>query len=150
MAKQLNSRQRRGVAKRAAKAHGRKPVKRTAEPTKQSERTLHMLAQQWLEKSSWWTKLLIFHVPNERRGGVGTVMHFKRLGVRPGVADYLVFGTKGRPFSDAAIELKDEDGEQSESQVAFQQWWESSGKLYFVVRTLEEFQGVVQGLTLFC
>lgn len=145
MAKQLNSRQRRGVAKRTAKAYGR-PVKRAPKPAKQSERTLHMLAQQWLEKSGWWAKLLIFHVPNERRGGIGTVMHFKRLGVRPGVADYLLFGL-GR---DAAIELKDDDGELSTSQLVFQGRWEAAGKLYFVVRTLEEFQGVVQGLTLFC
>src|SRR5580765_4515422 len=70
---------------------------------KTSEKELHLKAQQWLEKSGWWHKLLIFHVPNERRGDFGAMMHFKRLGVRPGVADYLVFGAR----QDTAIELKE-------------------------------------------
>ena len=104
-----------------------------------------MHCQQWLVKSGLWGRLLIFHVPNERRGGIGTVLHFKRLGVRPGVADYLVFGMR-----DAAIELKDEDGVQSKDQEAFQKRWEAASKLYFIARTLEDFQGVVTALSLFC
>lgn len=116
-----------------------------AKPVVQSERCLHMHCQQWLVKSGWWDKLLIFHVPNERRGGIGTVLHFKRLGVRPGVADYLVFGCR-----DAAIELKDYEGEQSEDQKKFQRRWEAAGKLYFVVRELESFQGTIIGLSMFC
>lgn len=130
--------------KKALRADGGAGKKKTT--LKQSERALHMLCQQWLQKSGWWDDLLIFHVPNERRGGIGTVVHFKRLGVRPGVADYLLFGC-GR---DAAIELKDAGGVPSDNQVKFRVKWEQTGKLYFVVRTLEEFQGVVQGLTLFC
>lgn len=133
------------MAKQPSKAK-RKPAprKKVTKTPKQSERTLHMLAQQWLVKSGWWDRLLIFHVPNERRGGIGTAMHFKRLGVRPGVADYLVFA--GR---DAAIELKDEDGKQSETQKEFQRDWEKSGRLYVVVRTLEEFQGAVCAIGVF-
>ena len=111
----------------------------------ESEQCLHMKAQQWLERSGNWGKLLIFHVPNERRGGVGAIMHFKRLGVRPGVADYLLFGGS----RDAAIELKDEDGKQDKDQEKFQRQWEAAGKLYFIVRTLEAFQGTVLGLMLF-
>ena len=113
---------------------------------KQSERELHLKCQQWLERSGWWGKLLIFHVPNERRGGIGAIMHFKRLGVRKGVADYLVFGGS----RDAAIELKDKDGKQDAAQEKFQRDWEATGKVYFVVRTLEEFQGTVTALALFC
>ena len=103
-----------------------------------------MLCQQWLVKSGWWGRLLIFHVPNERRGGFGAQVHFKRLGVRPGVADYLVFGAR-----DAAIELKDEDGKQRPDQERFQRQWEAAGKLYTVIRTLEEFQGAIAALSLF-
>ena len=121
------------------------PRKKTAKPAKQSERSLHMHCQQWLEKSGWWDKLLIFHVPNERRGGIGAMMHFKRLGVRPGVADYLVFVG----FRACAIELKDKDGEMSIAQKEFKHLWEDTGKPYFVVRTLDEFQATVFAMAIF-
>jgi hypothetical protein len=111
---------------------------------KVSERELHFHCQQWLEKSGIWDRHLIFHVPNERRGGIGAIMHFKRMGVRPGVADYLVFTR--RP---AAIEIKDDKSKQRKGQEEFQRYWECQGYLYFVVRTLEEFQGIVTALTLF-
>lgn len=120
----------------------KKSVKRPPARPRESEQCLHMKCQQWLVRSGWWDRLLIFHVPNERRGGIGTIMHFKRLGVRKGVADYLVFGG----LRDAAIELKDEDGEQDAEQEKFQRQWEASGRLYFIVRTLESFQGTVLGL----
>src|ERR1700720_2791264 len=107
----------------------KKVAKRPRKP-KQSEKTLHYLCQQWIVKSGWWDKLLIFHVPNERRGGPGAGAHFKRMGVRPGVADYLLFGAR----RDAAVELKDEDGGESPDQLKFQTQWEAAGKLYFVVR----------------
>lgn len=128
-----------GVSRKIRKDTDDKAVTR-----KVSERELHLKVQQWLEKSGWWSKLLIFHVPNERRGGIGAIVHFKRLGVRKGVADYLVFA--GR---DAAIELKDGDGKQDSAQEEFQSNWEGLGKLYIVVRSLEEFQGVIAALTLF-
>lgn len=111
---------------------------------KSSETCLHMHCQQWLEKSGIWNKYLIFHVPNERRGGIGTIMHFKRMGVRPGVPDWLMFTNR-----DAAIELKDDKGKQRKGQEKFQREWERLGHTYFVVRTLEEFQGVVSALILF-
>ena len=102
--------------------------------------------QQWLEKSGLTPKLLIFHVPNERMGSVGAGVHFKRMGVMPGVADYLAFLHGGRAV---AIELKHGDGEQRASQEHFQRRWELRGNTYFLCRTLEEFQGVVNGLLLF-
>lgn len=100
-----------------------------------------MHCQQWLEKSGIWNRLLIFHVPNERKGDIGAIMHFKRMGVRPGVADYLAF--PDRHGVDTAIELKDKDGEHSKPQESFQRRWEARGKRYVVCRTLEEFQAVV-------
>ena len=92
------------------------------------------------------SRLLIFHVPNERVGGIGAIVHFKRMGVMPGVADYLAFLRGGRAV---AIELKHGNGRQSEDQGKFQRRWERCGNTYFLCRTLEEFQGVVNGLTLF-
>ena len=128
---------------------GQRPVKAAKEartrPEDVSEDCLHMHCQQWLEKSGLWARLLIFHVANERKGGFGAHMHFKRRGVRGGVGDYLAF-VPGRA---AAIELKDAEGEQRPDQKIFQAQWEAAGNAYFLVRTLEEFQGVVSALTLF-
>jgi len=104
-----------------------------------------MHCQQWLEKSGIWGRLLIFHVPNERKGGWGAIQHFKRMGVRPGVADYLAFPS-GRAV---AIEIKDEDGEQSKGQEKFERDWKAAGNVYVLVRTLEEFQGAINALMLF-
>jgi hypothetical protein len=120
-----------------------KPVKRPRKPS--AEKTLHYLCQQWLVQSGMWDRLLIFHVPNERRGGVGAGVHFKRLGVRPGVADYLVFSDN----RDVAIELKDEDGKQSEAQKEFQRQWVTANRRYFIVRTLRAFQEIVGMIEMF-
>jgi hypothetical protein len=114
-------------------------------PEEHGEKCLHMHCQQWLERSGLWGRLLIFHVANERRGGIGTIMHFKRMGVRPGVADYLAF-VPGRSI---AIELKDEDGPQDAEQEKFQRKWEAAGNVYILVRSLEQFQGAVQAIALF-
>jgi hypothetical protein len=121
----------------------KKPAKKKR---KNPERGLQYRCQQWLEQSGALSRLLIFHVPNERMGGPGAIVHFKRMGVLPGVADYLALLPMSRA---AAIELKHGDGELRASQETFQQRWEARGGLYFVCRTLEEFQGVVSGLLLF-
>ena len=102
--------------------------------------------QQWLEQSGYLLRLLIFHVPNERIGGPGAIQHFKRMGVMPGVADYVALTGNGRAV---AIELKHGDRDQSEAQERFQIRWERRGGSYFLCRTLEEFQGVVNGLVFF-
>lgn len=105
-----------------------------------------MHCKQWLDKSGLWSRLLIFHVANERKGGYGAHMHFKRLGVRKGVADWLAFAP-GRVS--VAIELKDDEGEQDAEQELFQKKWEAAGNAYVIARTLEEFQNAVQALILF-
>jgi len=104
-----------------------------------------MHCKQWLDQSGIWSKLLIFHVANERKGSIGAAMHFKRMGVRPGVADWLAFP----PGRSVAIELKDDEGEQNADQEIFQKKWEAAGNSYFIARTVTEFQGIIQALTLF-
>ena len=123
----------------------KKPAKKVRKTIQNDETCLHHHCQQWLEKSGIWGRLLIFHVPNERKGGIGAIMHFKRMGVRKGVADYLAFP----PGRGVAIELKDDEGEQDADQKRFQAQWEAAGNSYFICRTLEEFQGVVNAITLF-
>lgn len=122
----------------------KKPVKKQKTVTN-DETCLQMHCKSWLEKSGIWSQLLIFHVANERKGGFGVHMHFKRMGVRKGVADWLAFP----PGRSVAIELKDNEGDQDADQVQFQRKWEAAGNTYLIVRTLEEFQGMVQALLLF-
>lgn len=123
----------------------KKPAKRVRKTITNDETCLQKHCKSWLDKSGLWGRLLIFHVANERKGGFGAQMHFKRMGVRPGVADWLAFP----PGRAVAIELKDDVGDQNADQEVFQKKWEASGNLYFLVRTLEEFQGVVQGIAIF-
>jgi hypothetical protein len=135
--------------KRAASSR-KKPGKTVAKATRKAphehgETCLQKHCKQWLDKSGTWDRLLIFHVANERKGGFGTHMHFKRMGVRDGVADWLAFP----PGRAVAIELKDDEGEQLPGQVKFQRDWEAAGHVYLIARTLEEFQGIVNALMLF-
>lgn len=88
---------------------------------------------------------MIFHVANERKGSIGAIMHFKRMGVRPGVGDYLAFTISRK----VAVELKDDEGTQSTDQEKFQERWEAAGGEYYIVRTLEEFQAIITPLALF-
>ena len=133
------------MAKKTSRRAPKKAPRAPRKPEDFGEACLHKHCQAWLESSGIWGRYLIFHVPNERRGGIGTVMHFKRMGVRPGVADYLLFAN-GRA---AAVELKDKKGEQRKDQEKFQRQWEALGYPYFIARTLEEFQGIMIALTLF-
>ena len=123
----------------------RKPAKRVRKTVENDETCLQKHQKQWLDKTGLWSRLLIFHVANERKGSIGTAMHFKRMGVRPGVADWLVFP----PDRAVAIENKDDEGDQDANQERFQRQWEAAGNAYYVVRTLAEFQAIVTALTLF-
>lgn len=129
--------------KKPVKAAGKKPKKRKT--ITNDETCLHMHCKSWLDKSGLWDRLLIFHVANERKGSIGAVMHFKRMGVRNGVADWLAFP----PGRAVAIELKDDEGGQLPDQIKFQRKWEAAGNTYFLARTLEEFQGIVNALAIF-
>lgn len=122
------------------------PRKRPAKTTTNDETCLQKHCKQWLDKSGIWGRLLIFHVANERKGSIGAVMHFKRMGVLNGVADWLAFPPNRTPV---AIELKDDEGEQLPDQEKFQQRWEAAGNAYFIARTVGEFQAIVNGLMLF-
>lgn len=136
----------------ARKKRTRKPAKvakatprvRKQKTIENDETCLQMHAWAWVKKAH--PTLLIFHVANERKGGFGAQMHFKRMGVRPGVADWLAFPVLG---SKIAIELKDDDGKQNADQEKFQTQWERTDGVYYVVRTLEDFQRIVSAAVLF-
>ena len=83
-------------------------------------------------------RCLMWHTPNQ----VGSRSYYdaavlKRMGVLPGVADFLLMLPGGRI---AAIELKAEKGRQSPAQREFQVDCLSFGVPYRIVRTPEEFE----------
>lgn len=123
----------------------KKPAKKAArKPKGPSENEIHVKAWAWVQKAH--PELLIFHVANERKAHVQYHVKMKRKGVLAGVADFLAFPVNGRKL---AIELKDDEGVQDAEQVKFQRCWERAGGTYFVVRTLADFQTIVDCAVMF-
>lgn len=120
------------------------PKKRVKKVKGPSENEIHMKAWAWVQKAH--PELLIFHVANERKAAPQYHLKLRRLGVLKGVADFLAFPIDGRKF---AIELKDDKGTQDAEQIKFQQRWEAAGGQYLLVRSVVEFQGVVDAMELF-
>ncbi len=141
------------VLKTAPKA-SKKPSKRGSKPAKgkrspkgcsrqPSEHELHLHAWQWVCEAH--PQLLIFHVPNGGSRNIAEAMKFKRMGVLPGVADFLVFkGTKK-----VAIELKNNDGTQSDDQKKFAHRWFIEDGQYYVCRELEDFKTLINAIVMF-
>ncbi len=71
-------------------------------------------------------------------------MKFKRMGVLPGVADFLMFLKQRR----VALELKNANGKQSEDQEKFERMWSNGGD-YYICKTLEEFKSIVSAYVIF-
>lgn len=108
-----------------------------------SEHELHLHAWQWARKTH--SKLLIFHVPNGGNRNIAEAVKFKRMGVLPGVSDFLCF-TSTRKI---AIELKDSDGEKSIDQERFENHWKYLGGEYYICRTLTDFQNLINAIVMF-
>lgn len=92
---------------------------------------------QWVRKT--YPDLLIFHVPSGETRDIATAVKLKRMGVIPGVADFLMFVAGVA----VAIEMKEPNGKQSAVQKIFQERWEKAGNFYKIARSLEEFQLIV-------
>ncbi len=112
-------------------------------PEEFGENALHMHACQWLRNEV--QGLLIFHVPNGEHRHIAVAKKLQRMGVLPGVADFLCF----TPNRKVAIELKDGDSDQSKNQEFFEKQWSALGGEYYLCRTLEKFKQVVTGIMLF-
>jgi hypothetical protein len=79
-----------------------------------------------------------FHVPNGEERHVAVAVKLKEMGVRPGVADVIMFG-RGVAL---AIELKTPDGELSENQEGFRDAWVRAGGRHEIARNLGEFRAI--------
>jgi len=84
-------------------------------------------------------KTVHFAVPNGEKRDKITAAKLKKMGVRSGVADFILL-CRGLLI---AVELKTTTGRQSENQKGFQAVWEAAGGVYVVVRTPEEIDGLI-------
>ena len=89
---------------------------------------------------------LFFHVSNENHRWDSNVRQGairKALGVVAGVSDLICLIPRGTSGA-LLIEMKDENGKQSPSQKEWQKLVEAQGYKYFVCRSLEQFQEIVE------
>jgi len=82
---------------------------------------------------------MIFSVPNEGKP------ELVRTGLYPGASDLLVFHTPSRP--PLFVEVKTPSGIQSNNQKSFESHVTSLGMQYFLVRSLEDFKGVIASIS---
>jgi hypothetical protein len=100
-----------------------------------------MNAVQWFRAT--YPHVLAWHTPNGEKRDRRTAEKLKRMGVLPGVADWLMFpdGVK------VAIEFKkpgELDG-QSADQIRFERAWKRLGGTYLVVDNLDDFKALCTG-----
>lgn len=122
----------------------------TPEPPKKRSRSMpegKIQAEcfQWFWNSFPQYRGLLLHVPNENYRADSNIIQGairKSLGVVAGVADLLFLVARGR-YHGLCIEMKDERGKQRESQKNWQKIVEGQGYKYVVVRSLLEFQAVI-------
>lgn len=123
-------------SKRGSRPESAKPSLRVSS-RQISEKEIHLLAWQWIRET--YPDLLIFHVPSGEQRNVVTAVKLKRMGVVPGVADFLMFV----PGIGVAIELKNKGGMQSKAQEHFQKRWEACGNRYIIAYSFDEFKTIV-------
>jgi hypothetical protein len=106
------------------------------------EDDLQTRAVAWFDSHYHVYKKLLFHPSNGGKRNAIEAAKFKRMGVRPGVADLMLI-IPNRFYPYMCIELKSKKGKQSEHQKDFQRIVELAGAKYVICRSLEEFIAVV-------
>ena len=85
-------------------------------------------------------KIVWFHVPNGEKRDPVTAGVLRLMGVRPGVADFILLADGVA----IAAEVKDGDrGRQDVDQKGFQAAWEANGGVYVVIRTPADVDGLI-------
>lgn len=96
----------------------------------------------WFDYQYPQYRLLLHHSPNGGRRDVREAARFKRMGVRAGFPD-LILLLPNEEYNYLAIELKTDNGKQSDGQKKMAVIMEGNGGKYIVVRCFEEFADVV-------
>lgn len=107
-----------------------------------SEDAIQAECYMWFNNTYKELRGCLFSVPN---GGARSALQgkiFKMTGVYAGVADML-FMYKGKTY---CLELKNMHGTQSPKQIAWQKKIEENDFNYFIVKSLEEFQFIINSI----
>jgi len=116
-------------------------AKKVSRHRKVEEQSLHMNAVQWFKKA--YPNMLAFHVPNGEVRNQHVAEKLQRMGVLPGVFDWLMFPGMGK----IAVEFKRKDGDLSDAQKQFVIAWLATGGKCASVRTMEQF---IEVCSVFC
>jgi hypothetical protein len=121
-----------------AKANGEGKKKR--KPSRKLEAKLQKSCVRWFRMQYPSIEPLLFAVPNGGSRNEIEAAELKRQGVTPGVSDLiLLVRSKTGKYPSLCIEMKAEDGSQSENQEKWQRSCEAAGNRYVVCRTLDSF-----------
>lgn len=113
-------------------------AKKVSAPSRKTEeQALQMNCVQWFQKT--FPDELGFHVPNGGLRHRRVAEQLKRMGVLAGVPDWLMFSMAAKVV---AVELKTEDGVQSDEQLDFEVKWRALDLQYYVARSLQDFQEI--------
>jgi len=110
--------------------------------TYKSEERIQQECYMWFHNTYPEYRGCLFHVPNGgARSSVEGAM-FKKIGVVPGVADMLLMVNS----TTYCFELKNKYGKQSPKQVKWQKQIEKNGFNYFIIRDVNLFKQIVEGI----
>ena len=103
------------------------------------EHKLQSACVRWFRLQYPKMKHNLFSVPNGGKRDASTASKLKEEGALAGVAD-LIFLKSNRFYGALLIEMKTEEGRQSQNQKDWQQRITNDGYKYVIIRSLEEFQ----------
>ena len=113
-------------------------IPKTRRRRRHRERPLHMHMAKRLADAC--PNTMWFHVPNGELREKAVAATLRQMGVRPGVADFIIL-SHGRAI---AAEVKDEEsGRQSEDQKGFQRVWEANGGVYEIVKSAFDVDSII-------
>ena len=97
-----------------------------------------------LREPTWWSA--IDHGAGKMTKAAAGIR--KAMGVKRGIADLLIIHRHEKLLIPLVvwIELKSEDGDQSEPQDTFQEAMETNGCMYHVARSVDEVEGFLRGV----
>jgi len=136
MTQKIGRKASRTQSRATSKAAKTSAAKRVSRPRKTEEQTLQMIAVQWFRNA--YPRVLAFHVPNGGLRNRKVAETLQRMGVLPGVYDWLMFPGLAK----VAIEFKKLGGVLSDEQKDFMVAWIACGGRCASVTTLEQFKEV--------
>lgn len=107
-----------------------------------TEQRIQQECTMWFNNTYPSLRGLFFKIKNEGTNRITGAID-KATGLFPGVADSCLLIPNARP---AFIEFKTDTGRQSPSQVKWEKTITDAGYMYFVVRSLENFQSICHKL----